>query len=117
VVECFAGVSDKKRLRLSKGLDECKSRPLVGSSAKTIWAPPTRPRASVTRRFCPPLMPRTRGSHSFTSQLDLSACYGIGGPRRGCVARVKGVLGGVQGVEGIFCVSDTAQVELKSERV
>jgi len=47
----------------------------------------------------------------------LSACYGIGGPRRGCVARVKGVLGGVQGVEGIFCVSDTAQVELKSERV
>ena len=32
-----------------------------------------------------------RGLHSFTSQLNLSAFYGIGGARRGCVARVKGV--------------------------
>jgi len=29
--------------------------------------------------------------HSFTSQLNSSAFYGIGGARRGCVARVKGV--------------------------
>jgi len=40
-----------------------------------------------------------RGLHSSTSQLNLSAFYGIGGgiggARRGCVARVKGVLGGV----------------------
>jgi TPR repeat protein len=39
-----------------------------------------------------------RGLHSFTSQLNLSAFHGIGGARRGCVARVKGVLGGAQGV-------------------
>ena len=36
-----------------------------------------------------------RGLHSFTSKLNLSAFYGIGGARRGCVAHVKGVLGGV----------------------
>ena len=35
-----------------------------------------------------------RGLHSSTSQLNLSALYGIGGARKGCVARVKGVLGG-----------------------
>jgi len=57
------------------------------------------------------------GLHSFTSQLNLSAFYGIGGARRNCVARVKGVLGGAYGVEGVLCVSDTAQVELKSEGV
>jgi len=32
-----------------------------------------------------------RGLHSSTFQLNLSALYGIGGARRGCVARVKGV--------------------------
>ena len=32
-----------------------------------------------------------RGPHSFTSQLNLSALYGIGGARKGCVARVKGM--------------------------
>jgi hypothetical protein len=36
-----------------------------------------------------------RGLHSSTFQLNLSALYGIGGARRGCVARVKWVLGGV----------------------
>jgi hypothetical protein len=35
------------------------------------------------------------GLPSFTSQLNLSALYGIGGARRGYVARVKGVVGGV----------------------
>jgi hypothetical protein len=39
-----------------------------------------------------------RGLHSLTSQLNLSALHGIGGARRGCVARVKRVLGGVEGV-------------------
>jgi hypothetical protein len=34
-----------------------------------------------------------RGLHSFTSQLNLSALYGIGGARKGCVAHVEGVLG------------------------
>jgi hypothetical protein len=36
-----------------------------------------------------------RGFHSLTSQLNLSAFNGIGGAHRGCVARVRGVLGGV----------------------
>ena len=36
-----------------------------------------------------------RGLHSSTFQLNLSALYGIGCSRRGCVARIKGVLGGV----------------------
>jgi len=31
-----------------------------------------------------------RGWHSLTSQLNLSAFYGIGGKRRGCVGRVEG---------------------------
>jgi hypothetical protein len=36
-----------------------------------------------------------RGLHSFASQLNLSDAHGIGGARRGCVAHVKGLLGGV----------------------
>jgi len=32
-----------------------------------------------------------RGLHSSTIQLNLSTLYGIGGVRRECVARVKGV--------------------------
>ena len=44
----------------------------------------------------------SRGLNSFTSQLNLSASYGIGGARKDCVARVKGVLGGVYGVWGAF---------------
>ena len=36
-----------------------------------------------------------RGLHSSTFQLNLSAFYRIVGARRACVARVKGVLGGV----------------------
>ena len=39
-----------------------------------------------------------RGLHSFLSQLNLSTLYGIGGARRGCVARVQGVFGGAQRV-------------------
>ena len=58
-----------------------------------------------------------RGLHSFTSQLNLSDVYGVGAARRGYIARVKGVSGSVQGVLGVLCVSDAAQVELKSERV
>jgi len=42
--------------------------------------------------------PHTRGLHSSTLQLNFSALYGIGGARRGSVARVKGVLRGVYGV-------------------
>jgi len=45
-----------------------------------------------------------RGLHSSTFQLNLSAFYGIGGALRGCVARarVEGLTGGVQGVQGVF---------------
>jgi hypothetical protein len=39
--------------------------------------------------------PVLRGLHWSTFQLNLSALCGIGGARRDCVARVKGVLGGV----------------------
>ena len=59
---------------------------------------------------------RGRGLHSSTFQLNLSAFHGIGGAHRGCVARVQGVFGGL-GCVGGFCVSDTAQVELRSGRV
>ena len=48
--------------------------------------------------------PVVRGLHSFTSQLNLSAAHGTGGARRGCVARVKGVLEGGLGCVGCFCV-------------
>jgi len=41
------------------------------------------------------LVPPGRGLHSSTSELNLSALCGMGGARRGCVARVQGVLGGV----------------------
>jgi len=58
-----------------------------------------------------------RGFHSLTSQLNFSALYGVGGARRGCAAHFKGALGGVYGCVGCLCVSDTAQVELKSGRV
>jgi hypothetical protein len=41
-----------------------------------------------------------RGLHSFTFQLNLSEFYGIGGARRGCVARVKWVVRGCVGCVG-----------------
>jgi len=41
------------------------------------------------------VVPGVRGLHSLTSQLNLSALYGIGSARKDCVARIKGVLGGV----------------------
>jgi len=91
--------------------------------------PPAAPRRDYPALFargangrgCPPLFLAPmeglgRGLHTSTFQLNLSAVHGIGGARRGCVARVKGVSGGVQ-VVGCILVSDTAQVELRSGRV
>jgi hypothetical protein len=49
---------------------------------------------------CSMVKPLGRGLHSFASQLKLSDVYGIMGARRGCVARVKGLLGVVRGVQG-----------------
>jgi hypothetical protein len=43
-----------------------------------------------------------QGLHSFTSELNLSALYWTGGARRGRVARVKGMPGGVWGMQGVF---------------
>jgi hypothetical protein len=86
-------------------------------------------RVSLRRiRPCPPRQcrhrrPSTRnghagrGLHSCTLQLNLNAFAGTGGARRGCVPRMKGMLGGVWGCVGCFFVPDTAQVELKSGRV
>jgi hypothetical protein len=45
-----------------------------------------------------------RGLHSFRLQLKLSALYGIGDARRGCIALVKGVSGGVHGVQDVLRV-------------
>jgi hypothetical protein len=39
--------------------------------------------------------PSGRGLHWSTFRLNLSALYGTGDARRGCVARVKGVLRGI----------------------
>ena len=76
-----------------------------GQAAARAQAPPASPRrrdaltsaaawrAVSTRAGA--AHPLRRGLHSSTSQLNLSATYGIGGARRNCVARVKGVLGGV----------------------
>jgi hypothetical protein len=76
-------------------------------------------RGSVTAASHPMMrsnsMPRARGSHSFTSQLNVSAFCGIGGALRDCLGvlmRVfmscQGVLWDVgrclRGVKGVFCV-------------
>ena len=71
-------------------MDECK--PLaVGERAVVRVAP-------EYAYLHPSAAKRGRGLHSFTSELNLSAFNGIGGARRDCVARVKGVLGGIYGV-------------------
>jgi hypothetical protein len=51
------------RLWVMGQLDSNVQRP----TAKTICEPPTNPRASVTRRFCPPEIPRTRSSPMYES--------------------------------------------------
>jgi len=60
---------------------------------------------------------RGRGLHSSTFQLNLSAFYGIGGVRKGLCSPCQGGVGGCLVCGGCFLVTDTAQVELKSERV
>jgi len=61
-------------------------------------------------------LPLGRGLHSSTFQLNLGTLNGIAGARRGCVSRMKGVIGGV-GCAGCFLATDTAQVEVRSGRV
>ena len=54
-------------------------------------------RATRSSRLSPSLSRRASGRslHSPTFQLNFSALHRIGGARRGCVACIKGVLGGV----------------------
>jgi len=69
------------RLKLNWKVDECKplhSGP-EGTQAAHAKQDAGRPRDTG------------RGLHSSTFRLNLSALYGIGGARRGCVARVQGV--------------------------
>jgi len=69
-----------------------------------------RPRPATAAAASLPPLPR--GLHSSNFQLNLSALYGIGGARRDGVARVKGLLGGVYGVSGVFA----CQTRLKLSR-
>ena len=59
-------------------MDECKPLP---------WSAAAAPARQSQNAGPPP----SKGLHSFTFQLNLSAFYDIGGARRDCVARVKGV--------------------------
>ena len=61
--------------------------------------------------------PESRGLHSSTFQLNLSAFHVIGGAFRGYLEGAKGVLGGSRGCLGVILVLVTAQVELRSGHV
>ena len=52
----------------------------------------------------------TRGLHSSTSWLNVSALCGIGGALRGCLVGVRGH----EGVSRVYLVQDMAQLELNS---
>jgi len=89
-----------KVLKLSSEVSVCKPlMPGMPGGAPGRGVRPVRARAlhGVPHAVAPDLreLLRSRGLHSFASQLNLSALYGIGGARRGCVADVKEVLGGV----------------------
>ena len=73
-------------------MDEC--RPLPSDSTRTVESK----------------APTARGLHSFTSQLNVSAFYGIGGAWGGFVACVKGVFRVVR----VFCVCQ-ARLKLSSK--
>jgi hypothetical protein len=76
------------------GADPDKQLALVAESPS--FSVTSTPAGEVTKKLVPQILGVVgRGLHSFTSQLNLSALCGIGGARRDCVARVKGVLGGV----------------------
>jgi len=62
------------------------------TAASTLTAGCSR---SLRSPGCTRTVPGGRGLYTFTFQLNVSAFCGIGGARKGCVARVKGVLGGV----------------------
>jgi len=59
---------------------------LASGAAAVGVVPSSPPPASAAAALC--LEPAARGLHSSAFQLNLSALYGIGGARRGCVARI-----------------------------
>ena len=63
------------------------------------------------------LTPTTRGLHSSTFRLNISASSGTGAACRGYLGDVWEVSGGVWWCLGCVFVSEAAQVELKSGRV
>ena len=79
-----------------------RCRAMAHADANALASPRSTAAASAPCAAASLLAPSTRGVHSYTFQLNLSTLYEIGGARRGYVARVKGVLGGVQGVQGVF---------------
>jgi len=59
----------------------------------------TKKLCELVLKYCRDTLRNTgRGLQSSTFQLNLSALYVTGGARRGYVARIKGVFGGVWGV-------------------
>jgi hypothetical protein len=82
---CFGG---QGKLKLSgKGQGELKLSG-NGNECKPLSTGTTR-RDAASSVMCTRW--RQELLHSFASQLNLSAFYGLGGTRRDCVARVKGV--------------------------
>jgi hypothetical protein len=73
---------------LSRKVDECKPLPPTRTPRRRLQQRPPRPRRQ--RR------PQTRGLHSSTFQLNISAFCGIGGALRGCLASFQEVAGGMR---------------------
>jgi hypothetical protein len=69
-------------------------KPVLSKELADVFEREVLPRLVGPARNCPKRV-ETRGLHSSTFQLNLSASYGIGGALRGCVARVRGLLEGV----------------------
>ena len=73
--------------------------------------------SKTSHASCPSLSCLMSGAlHSSTSQLNHSAFGGIRGAFRGCLGGVRGYQG-FQGVCGVYFVTETVQVELRSGRV
>jgi len=84
-----------KFLKLSSEESECK--PLPSSPTTTHASAPATPFRAPRSSDASGFSSTTAFSRRLTLvQLNLFAVYGIRGARRGCIARVEGVLGGVE---------------------
>ena len=109
VVGCFAGFSDKNGSGLA----------MMWTSVSPCWSVLNTIRQPINHLM---VGPGSRGLHSSTFQLNLSALYGIRfvwdtGCASGLCSPYQGGVRGCLGCVGCFFVTGTAQVELKSERV